>query len=457
MYLGPPSGRRAVETQQIPVALTRAEAVSTPKENISIVPLLAVNFVGTLGFSIVIPFLVILVTKWGGNAVVYAVLMATYSFFQLFGAPILGRMSDRIGRRKVLLFSQLGTLASWAIFLIAFMLPVNALATVNDSFLGDFVITLPLLVLFFARAADGLTGENVSVSNAYLADVTTEEARSKNYGQMAISTNLGFIVGPALAGLLGATLFGEIVPVFAAFVISAVALGLIQFGLKEVAPLKITENLESPNACAVFGQEHRRGYKLHCTEPDSISSMLRMPNLTSLMSMSFLVMLGFSFFYAAFPVHAVQGLSWSVVDIGVYFAVLSLLMVAVQGPLLAWAATRLSDRVLMSGGSVLLSFGFIAIFFESITVIYIGAALIAVGNGLMWPTFMSVLSKAAGKRMQGTVQGFASSAGAVASILGLIVGGIGYVTFGAAIFLIAAVIILSVALVALRYSPQKSI
>ncbi|MFT5639841.1 MAG: DHA1 family tetracycline resistance protein-like MFS transporter [Paracoccaceae bacterium] len=85
-------------------------------QKISLAPLLAVNFVGTLGFSIVTPFLVILVTGWGGNGVVYGVMAATYSFFQLFGAPILGRMSDRIGRRRVLIYSQLGTLISWAIF-----------------------------------------------------------------------------------------------------------------------------------------------------------------------------------------------------------------------------------------------------------------------------------------------------------------------------------------------------
>ena len=226
----------------------------------SLAPLLAVNFVGTLGFSIVVPFLVILVTKWGGNAVVYGVLAATYSFFQLFGAPVLGRLSDRIGRRKVLLFSQLGTLLSWGVFLLAFVLPTNVLATVSGSFFGDFAITLPLLVLFLARAADGLTGGNVSVSNAYLADVTHEEDRSKNFGRMAISGNLGFIIGPALAGLLGATLLGEVLPVLAAFGISAAALLLIQFGLKEVEPVAITENLENPSACELFGQEQKPGW-----------------------------------------------------------------------------------------------------------------------------------------------------------------------------------------------------
>ncbi len=421
----------------------------------SLAPLLAVNFVGTLGFSIVVPFLVILVTKWGGNAVVYGVLAATYSFFQLFGAPVLGRLSDRIGRRKVLLFSQLGTLLSWGVFLLAFVLPTNVLATVSGSFFGDFAITLPLLVLFLARAADGLTGGNVSVSNAYLADVTHEEDRSKNFGRMAISGNLGFIIGPALAGLLGATLLGEVLPVLAAFGISAAALLLIQFGLKEVEPVAITENLENPSACELFGQEQKPGYRLDCEQPDGLGAMLALPNIPGLLMINFLVMLGFSFFYAAFPIYAVQTLAWKTIDIGVYFAVLSLFMVVVQGPLLAWASSRLSDRVLMAGGSVVLCLGFVTLFSEDTALIYAGAVLIASGNGLMWPTFMSVLSKSAGKRLQGAVQGFASSAGAVASILGLIGGGVAYVRFGASVFLIAAAVILLVAVTAAKYSPLE--
>ena len=159
--------------------------MAQPAKPVSIAPLLAVNFVGTLGFSIVTPFLVVLVTNWGGNAVIYGVLAATYSFFQLFGAPILGQLSDRVGRRRVLLLSQFGTLLSWGVFLIAFALPANTLLNVSNRWLGDFVITLPLLVLFVARAADGLTGGNVSVSNAYLADITTEDQRSRNFGRMA--------------------------------------------------------------------------------------------------------------------------------------------------------------------------------------------------------------------------------------------------------------------------------
>lgn len=164
------------------------------------------NFVGTLGFSIVVPFLVFLVTQWGGNALVYGLIGATYSAFQLIGAPILGRWSDRYGRRKILLLSQLGTLVSWIIFLIAFFVPVRILGDIDSTTLGQFTLTLPLVLLFLARAADGITGGNISVANAYLADITDEEDRSRNFGRMALSGNLGFVLGPALAGLLGATI-----------------------------------------------------------------------------------------------------------------------------------------------------------------------------------------------------------------------------------------------------------
>ena len=408
---------------------------------ISIAPLLAVNFVGTLGFSIVTPFLVILVSQWGGNAVVYGIIAATYSVFQLFGAPVLGRLSDRIGRRKVLLLSQLGTLLSWGIFLIAFALPAASLWDVESRWLGDFALTLPLLILFVARAADGLTGGNVSVSNAYLADITPEEDRSKNFGQMAVSSNLGFVLGPALAGILGATLLGEILPVVAAFIISALALALIQFGLVETSPRRIAEQLEQPTACDLYGQEHAPAYEVACKKADSFGDILRLPNMPALLSVNFLVMLGFSFFYVAFPVHAVEGLNWNVTQIGTYFAGLSIAMILVQGPILSRASKLYRDRVLMTIGGLALSAGFALLYSQLTALILLSALLVALGNGLMWPTFMSVLSKAAGTELQGAIQGIAQSAGAVASILGLVAGGVLYVSLGAWLFPVAAIII----------------
>src|SRR6186713_3639028 len=111
-------------------------------------PILLVNFVGTLGFSIVLPFLVFLVMKFGGNAVVYSLLAATYPAFQLIGAPILGRWSDIFGRKKVLLLSNAGTSVGWILFLFALFLPFEKSFNINIAFLGTFVVIVPLLVLF---------------------------------------------------------------------------------------------------------------------------------------------------------------------------------------------------------------------------------------------------------------------------------------------------------------------
>jgi len=417
----------------------------------SLLPILAVNFVGTLGYSIVIPFLVFLVTKWGGNALVYGLIGATYSAFQLIGAPILGQWSDRYGRRKILLLSQLGTLVSWLIFLSAFLLSPRPIGAVDSPLFGQFTITIPLIVLFFARAMDGLTGGNVSVANAYLADITDEVHRSVNFGRMAISGNLGFVLGPALAGLLGATVFGDVLPVLVALLISLVATVMIAFGLKEVRTCILDRDPDPTNLRKTFGQEQRECYSLAGGGKTSPRQLLRLPNVSRLLAVYFLVMLGFSFFYIAFPIHAVRGLSWSVAETGTFFAFLSLLMVFVQGPVLAQASKRTSDTVLVIGGSLILGGGFGLFVIGTKVAIYLAATCVALGNGLMWPSVMALLSKVAGDRYQGAVQGLASSSGAVASILGLILGGLSYEWMGAQVFLVSATIFVLTAIVSISF------
>ncbi|MGS4887945.1 MFS transporter [Roseibium sp. MB-4] len=421
----------------------------TPSRMPSILPILSVNFVGTLGFSIVVPFMVFLVTDWGGNALVYGLIASTYSAFQLIGAPILGRWSDQIGRRKVLLVSQLGTLVSWIVFLIAFYLPTDAIVSIDTALLGQFTLTLPLVVLFFARAADGLTGGNVSVANAYLADITDEEHRTADFGLMAMSTNAGFILGPALAGLLGATVLGEMLPVLAALLISVVASLLIFFGLKESRAETLENKPGLSNACKVFGQETKEVYRLKGCDETATTSILQLPMMPRLMAVNFLVMLGFSFFYIAFPVHAATQLEWSVTDTGVFFAVLSFCMMMVQGPLLSRISGKTPQGLLITGGGLVLAFGFVLLFWDNLLSIYVAALCIALGNGLMWPTFTAVLSKFAGETYQGAVQGFASSLGAAASIVGLIGGGLLYDWATSWVFWIAAGIIAAAALFAL--------
>ena len=111
----------------------------------------------------------------------------------------MGKWSDRYGRKKILLLSNVGTSIGWLLFLFALFLPSNSFR-LHIAVLGTFVVIAPLLILFLARAIDGITGGNISIANAYLAELSSDSSRSKNFGKMAISSNLGFIVGPALAG-----------------------------------------------------------------------------------------------------------------------------------------------------------------------------------------------------------------------------------------------------------------
>jgi MFS transporter, DHA1 family, tetracycline resistance protein len=427
-----------------------ASTTRIPATSVSAYPIFAVNFVGTLGFSVVLPFLVFLVTRWGGNGFVYGVIGATYSAFQLVGAPVLGRLSDAVGRRRVLLLSQLGTALSWGIFVIAFWLPDRALAVVDSDVLGHFSVTWPLIAVFVARACDGATGGNISVANAYLADITDEESRGANFGRMAVAANLGFILGPAIAVILGGTRFGELGPVLAALVISLVATLLILFWLPEVAPCVLTSDPRPADVARVLGQEQKHCFEIAGARKPGLRSLLRLESVSLLLAVYFLVMLGFNLYYVSFPVYAATSLHWSGREIGIYYAVMSLLMATVQGPLLGRATRVWGDRALAIAGSLILAASFLFFTSRHAAWIYAGVVLLALGNGLMWPSVVSLLSLAAGRARQGAVQGLAGSAGAIASILGLLVGGVLYASVGSLVFSLASLTILAVFLLTLR-------
>ncbi|HEU4823942.1 MAG TPA: MFS transporter [Nitrososphaeraceae archaeon] len=421
------------------------------KEKNSLFPLLLINFVGTLGFSIVLPFLVFLVKDLGGNAIVYGLLNATYPAFQLIGAPILGRWSDIYGRKKILLLSHGGTLAGWIIFLVALFLPVNNnLFNIDSTTIGVFAITLPLAALFLARAIDGLTGGNVSVADAYVADISTDENRSKNFGKMAISSNLGFIVGPAIAGILGATVYGEALPVLAALILSVVVMGVIVFILKETKCSILMEIPEKNQVGRVFSFEPKECYKTANPKRLKFQDVFRLKHISFLLVLYFLIFLGFNIFYTAFPIHAVDGLGWSVTQMGIFYAVLSGIMVLVQGPILRKALKKFSEEQLVIIGSVILGTNFILLVSSDVILVYVAAALFALGNGLMWPSVMSILSNRAGFVYQGTVQGVANSFGSLASIIGLLMGGLLYNMLGTTTFLISAGVIFTVFIMSFR-------
>ena len=422
----------------------------------SLFPILLVNFVGTLGFSIVLPFLVFVVMKFGGNAIVYGLLAATYPAFQLVGSPILGKWSDTYGRKKILLLSNVGTSIGWLLFLFALFLPSNSFK-IHTVFVGTFVVIIPLLMLFLARAIDGVTGGNISIANAYLADLSSDSSRSKNFGKMAISSNLGFIVGPALAGILGGTIYGAILPVLAALILSLVTIIVIVLLLKESKPRLVEEMLvpEQGTIRKAFSQECRECYSDIGIKKPKLRDIFKLKHISFLLALYFLIFLGFNVYYAAFPTHATKDLKWSVTQLGIFYAILSGIMVFIQGPVLRKALKKFSEEKLVIIGSIILGTNFVLFVSNNIVSISFAIVLFAVGNGLMWPSFMSILSRYAGSKLQGSVQGVAGSFGGLASILGLILGGFLYNTIGAVTFLISAGVIFSIFLMSFQLLKWK--
>jgi MFS family permease len=425
------------------------------KSEYPIFPILTVNFIGTLGYSIILPFLIVLVMKFGGNELIYGALGATYSFFQLIGAPILGKWSDRIGRRRILLLSQAGTFIAWVIFLVALLIPNAELFNMNYAITGAFVLTIPMALLFFSRALDGLTGGNVSVANAYLADITPEKDRNKNYGKMSVSANLGFILGPALAGLLGNTSLGEVLPVVMAMLISFIAIFVIYRNLKDVSPCSLHGSADQQKTRKILGIEIKECHPMLGEDESTFKGIVQIRGMSLLLILYFLTFLAFNFFYVAFPIYAVDLLQWNIFQLGVFFSIMAGIMVLIQGPVLSKLSKIYTDELLILVGSILLGFSFFLFRSSGSVAIYGAVILFATGNGIMWPSFLSVLSRHAGK-MQGAVQGLASSAGSLASIAGLLLGAVLYGIYKADTFLIPCILMFIIALSTSRLFQLKS-
>ena len=462
-----------------------------------LIPLLFINFIGTFGLSIVLPFLVFLVTDFGGNAFIYGVVAATYPVFQLIGGPVLGRWSDLYGRKRILLLSHTGTFLSWIVFLAALLLPEIEIFSISSRILGAFVITIPLLVIFIARGLDGLTGGNVSVANAYIADVTDDDNRSKNYGKMSISTNLGFIAGPLFAGILAGTRYGYSLPVIGAIFITFMGIIVIVFMLPEplscsnefekkpeirendnhkkteknkrklnISELKKLLGLEFRECIKAidplkpikdngkYGEDKKNNGKKR-TRKMGIRDVLSMPYIFLIMVMYFLMFIGFNLFYTAFPVHAIENLGWNVQKMGLYFSYLSLMLVIVQGPVLTRVSKKYSDSILVFAGCFLLGTNFILLESGDQFLTYLAAVFFALGNGVMWPSINSILSKVAGKVHQGAVQGVASAVTSLSSIFGLLAGGYLYGKIGSSVFLIAAFTIYISTILSVRFISVK--
>jgi MFS family permease len=435
----------------------------SPTRKISIFPLMVLSFISMLGYGIVLPSLVYVVQTFHGSNFLYGALGASYSACQFIGAPVLGKLSDRFGRKRLLFLSVFGSALAWALFIVAFKLPMTMMGTFTTSITGAVSITLPMLCIFIARSVDGLTAGDVSVANAYVADVTTQSERKADFGKMGVAGNLGFILGPALAGILGQTSLGLNLPIATALGTSIFALILIIFVLPESRPsnsqsrrsrrkqvaeadqpatLPLT-NLTTPQPPPSLGGGER-------SSKMTLRMALAMDHIPLLLAIYFVFFLAFSLFVAAMPLYATESLHWSITEMGIFFSVLSIVIAFTEGPILSWFNKRASAEALTIWGTFVVILSYLVLLIPSPVLAYAAAALYALGNGLMWPSFLSLLSDHAGESNQGYIQGLGNSAGSLASIGGLLVGGILFTAMKGTVFIVPAVLVAIVFAMAFR-------
>ncbi len=324
--------------------------------------------------------------------VLFGFLLAMYPLAQFFSTPILGQLSDRIGRRPVLVVSMAGTAIGYAIFA-----------------LGIHLASIPLL--FASRILDGITGGNLSVAQAVIADITPPDQRSKHFGFVGAIFGLGFILGPAIGGQLADSsihpLFTAATPFWFATVLSAFNTLLIWLFLKET-------------------NKHRVAATIEWTR--SISNIIRafsLPALRPLFLVGFLFQSGFSFFTSFFGIYLIVRFRFDESDIGYFFAYIGICVALTQVFLTPFVARRWKEQRVLSVS--LAATGVVVFLFLQPGPWPLLLAIVpffSVCNGLSQANFMGLLSRLAGAQVQGEVLGINASLGALSQAIPAILSGV---------------------------------
>ena len=342
-------------------------------------------FIDLVGFGIVIPVLPFYAEGTGFNASPRTVgfLFASYSVMQLIFSPILGRLSDKHGRRPVLLLSIIGTGIGFLIL--------------------GFATTL--WMLFVGRILDGITGGNISTAQAYIADITTAENRAKGMGLIGAAFGLGFVFGPAIGGILSR--WGVGVPfLFAAGLCFANAI-LLYFTLPETV---------TPDHPARVSAAGGRGWS-------QLIKSLRNPRLGFVLTIYFLFIVAFSIMTTAFSLYTMFRFGYDAQHTGYLFAYVGILAVIVQGGLIGKLVKRFGELKLVILGAFLFAGSLFAVPFVGpqaggLLALLIGGGLFSIGNSLSAPSLTSLASKSVGPGEQGSVLGVTQSVASLARAVG---------------------------------------
>ncbi len=345
-----------------------------------------------IGFGIVLPLLPLYAKSYGATPVVIGLLAISYSLGQLLFNPVWGGLSDKIGRRPVLLGSLAGSVLFYTLFGWA-----------------------PSLVwLFVARTFAGIFAANISTAMAYIADVTSRADRAKGMGVIGAAFALGFIIGPAVGGVLSK--FSYSWPGYGAAILSLIALCLAFFKLPESLP------------------PDKRASRLHFSFASvwkPVRKNLTRPRVARPIWVYFLVILAFSCMQLTFPLFTNQAFGFDVVENGYLFAFVGVVAIVLQGGLIDRLSKRFGEGRLAVVGTTMAMLGIAGLpFAQSLGGLLAMLAVMGLGSGLSNPTLTSLVSLGADESEQGAVLGASRSVATLARILGPLWGGWSYGVFG---------------------------
>jgi DHA1 family tetracycline resistance protein-like MFS transporter len=368
-------------------------------------------FVNLIGFGIIIPLLPFYAETFGASPVVIGLLFAVYSICQMLAAPILGDCSDRYGRRPVLLFSLLGTVASFAMLALAHS----------------------IVMLFAARIVDGLSGGNISTARAYVADVTEPADRARAYGLIGAAFGLGFILGPAMSGVLVKVSYTA--PIWAAAFITLIAACVAWLWLPETV------------------HRARAGTGLPLR---NLPELLGRPRLGRMLVIDFVYWLAFAMFQTTFALFTARRFQFDASQTGYFFSAFGVLGAIVQGGLIRPMVQRFGDKSIFMAGVLCSAAGLLAATLaHSVTVFALTLVPLAFGIGFGHPTIASLISKAARDDEQGRVQGAASAVESLGRTVGPVWGNASLQRYGESMPYVSAAVFLALTL-ALSASYQVS-
>ena len=364
-----------------------------------LLPIFLIVLVDVLGFTIILPLLPFYSEHLGASPAVVGAIVAIYAVFQLLAGPILGQISDRVGRRPVLLVSQAGTLVGFLI--LAFSTQV--------------------WMLFLSRAVDGATAGNLSIAQAYISDVTKPENRAKSFAFIGVAFGFGFLVGPAISGFLAH--FSYQAPVFAAAALSLTSILCTFFLLPKRARAE-------DRGLAADVNPGPGGKRLSILSWKEYGRFFRDPALAGLLAQWLLFSLSFSAFISGFALFAERRYYWNghrlgVREVGYIFAFNGFISIFMQGGLVGRAVKWLGERQVIIVGFASSMLGYAAVgFTNSVPQLLWVLGLTSVGAAGLRPALTSLVTQQAGKREQGVILGLNQSLTSIAQIAAPLLSGI---------------------------------